>query len=510
MYIAPEKIAKRYAIREGCRLVDYKEVAFQLFELNLRVLAIESRDISPVVEFLLKFIKQGANSIDLLAGLIGLDELFIRSQLVDMRRDELVDLLPESTDDSLFFALTERGEYEVMNLTRSVTQEIQYPSVFYHGLLRKPVAVGRNHPSYYKLNELEQNEIIPIRAVPKRAPDNHEIDSELLSRLHQENSAKNRRQANLELIAVKSILKPVQSRLYQHAVMLEYETTDSRRAKQVSFAIEGEVKKEYEQAFYNVGGIEKFPQLFSEHVDTIQERLEKTISLEGLEALGDYGNPEEDANRVDYLEQQIEDKSHEMKASRHQDTKAMQKAEIENLKKMLVAQQQSNREKPVQLLKTEQIREKFLEAIKICQDRLLILSGFLGSAVDNEFKNLLSKALERGVRVWIGYGMDPKDDHDWGGRNGRAWIEAEKILSSLKEKYPKQLDCRDLGQQGTPSHEKRLICDNKFTVGGSFNFLSFKAERRGRRQQRREGGELIICEATIEEFYKMYLDELFR
>src|SRR5206468_1587412 len=106
-------------------------------------------------------------------------------------------------------------------------------------------------------------------------------------------------------------------------------------------------------------------------------------------------------------------------------------------------------------------------------------SPFSGSfeeeIVNDEFEEALRDALRRGVRVWLGYGFDKGSTRGQEQREDPKWRTAERRLTALQKHFPDKLVFKDIGY----SHEKRLICDNRFTFGGSFNFLSFSGEQRG-------------------------------
>src|SRR5437867_2047205 len=53
--IDAETIARRYAVRPGCRLVGCQAIGIAVFSMNIRALALEPRQIPPIDEFLLRF-----------------------------------------------------------------------------------------------------------------------------------------------------------------------------------------------------------------------------------------------------------------------------------------------------------------------------------------------------------------------------------------------------------------------------------------------------------------------
>ena len=114
--------------------------------------------------------------------------------------------------------------------------------------------------------------------------------------------------------------------------------------------------------------------------------------------------------------------------------------------------------------------------------------------MDKWFLERLEAALKRGVKVWIAYGMGKEGDHSRR-RESFDWKEAEKRLKELKKRYIDLLQVVDLES----THEKILIRDHEFVVSGSFNWLSFGADRG--KSYRHEDALLVTEAAAIDEYF---------
>ena len=79
--------------------------------------------------------------------------------------------------------------------------------------------------------------------------------------------------------------------------------------------------------------------------------------------------------------------------------------------------------------------------------------------------------------------------------NSRDWEKAEQSLKSLQSKYKSQFMLRDFGD----THEKILVCDDKYVVTGSYNWLSFKANPKSKK--RRQEDAVVIKDADVVEEY---------
>ncbi|MHC5833002.1 MAG: phospholipase D-like domain-containing protein, partial [Nostoc sp.] len=83
--------------------------------------------------------------------------------------------------------------------------------------------------------------------------------------------------------------------------------------------------------------------------------------------------------------------------------------------------------------------------------------------VDQEFLEMLEATLNRKIQVYIFYGIK--------GSNQQNDPSSIKKLEELSNKY-KNLRFKKVKN----THRKILVCDNKFGIVTSFNFLSFRAD----------------------------------
>lgn len=123
--------------------------------------------------------------------------------------------------------------------------------------------------------------------------------------------------------------------------------------------------------------------------------------------------------------------------------------------------------KPKYIMNKE-VRDLFNRVFTDSQERICIICPFMSRRVINEeFKRKVEKALDRGVRIKIKYGMTPNNDPE---RTRREW-ESDEIAKALRK--------RGKGKTGkiavvrANTHEKVLLCDTKYAIVGSFNFLSY-------------------------------------
>jgi hypothetical protein len=156
--------------------------------------------------------------------------------------------------------------------------------------------------------------------------------------------------------------------------------------------------------------------------------------------------------------------------------------ELEREKQKLITELQSDWRQRVRssarIVMNCEIREKLIEALATAQEELYIVSPWITKrVVDSEFKDSLKRLLEQGVKITILYGIEPETPSSSKGSKGKD-KEKEKETERLAQ------ELRRLGE-GYPvpprieranTHEKWLICDDRYVISGSFNFLSYKGE----------------------------------
>jgi phosphatidylserine/phosphatidylglycerophosphate/cardiolipin synthase-like enzyme len=120
-------------------------------------------------------------------------------------------------------------------------------------------------------------------------------------------------------------------------------------------------------------------------------------------------------------------------------------------------------------------REVFIDALKQAEKSLFLICPWITKyAIDSEVERLIEAALQRGVCINIGWGhlKDVEGKRSQLSKenllsSSRWSYNAVPILYSLKNRYPDLLNIKILG-----THEKFLVCDRKFAMIGSHNFMT--------------------------------------
>lgn len=150
-----------------------------------------------------------------------------------------------------------------------------------------------------------------------------------------------------------------------------------------------------------------------------------------------------------------------------------------------------------EIIKNEKIREKLEEAFDLATEEINIISPWINYHVINKtgIKNRIYKSLKSGTKIRIKYGIKDNKYYDDDNRNENT----EKIVKELEESFP--ISRFNLKFKKSNTHSKILICDEKFAIIGSFNFLSFDGKYV--HDTREEISAIITDSNIIKELRKM-------
>ncbi|MFT8313995.1 MAG: phospholipase D-like domain-containing protein [Clostridium sp.] len=146
------------------------------------------------------------------------------------------------------------------------------------------------------------------------------------------------------------------------------------------------------------------------------------------------------------------------------------------------------------------IREKFIHYLKNAKESLYIISPWMNNYIINsEFVENLERLLKQGVKIRIIYGISTKEDINEDYRNSKT----DNIAKKLKMIGKPYGDLFKISHGQT--HEKLLICDRKYYINGSFNFLSYSGQATGK--FRNEGSTYSENKKLIEQTIKLRFNE---
>ncbi|EKD08617.1 phospholipase D-like domain-containing protein [Limnospira platensis] len=141
-----------------------------------------------------------------------------------------------------------------------------------------------------------------------------------------------------------------------------------------------------------------------------------------------------------------------------------------------------------QVIHTYEIRQYLFKALKEAKKRVMIVSPWIKSNVVNEeFISALEDTLKRKVQVYIIYGMK--------GSSLQNDDSSIRKLEGLRNDYHQYF----IFHKTQNSHRKQIVCDDKFAIVTSFNFLSFRADPN--LTYRDELGVILRDKQTIEDLF---------
>lgn len=112
-------------------------------------------------------------------------------------------------------------------------------------------------------------------------------------------------------------------------------------------------------------------------------------------------------------------------------------------------------------IEVDEHKKYFIYVLENAKDRIYIQSPWINWRTLQIYKSHIQKAVEKGVKVTIRYGMKPRNRFDKVGIDD----ESKSFFGKLDENCFRLIKADD--------HSKILICDDTFMIMGSFNWLSF-------------------------------------
>lgn len=490
-----ELAAKHSDDYPGYKLVDFYDAALPSYSLVLQVLMRKHRPLTAIEEYILRSVDVGQETIEEVAGLLGLEWAVVETGLDTLHRRSCVSLLvqPQGAHQHVHIALTTKGRgalselflYEPEPSTFSVCLDAltsqYYPS--------RPLMQPR------EVRDQELHEIPTFHPMPRL----EELDRMALKRLVRESQrdlpARAERRELSEILAVEKswtayrsmrvlqFVRPedgaLQVEVYdgsEHSpshvsALLQMEASWYRplravRAAEVPPADLAELAVIDAQALAAAKrSVLEAPKLERE----IKEKREAIAEAKARLGSRVVSERQDAAHRIEQLQQEL----------------AEREARLQQLE-----QERGS----VEVLQMHEHRPKLMAALKEAKQQLIIVSPWLNrQAVDYELRQEIGDALKRGVLIQIGHGF------------GEPSREEERTIEDLRKVARNKRGRLKIYRVGEV-HSKVLICDDKFMVMGSFNWLSFGGDPT--RGSRVEDGMLTRDKKAIAQKTQEWLERL--
>ncbi len=452
-----EQLASSYSDSiKGYRLATYYKAAFPVYRIKCEIILQRKKELGLIQEFCLKYIKAGAKNTDNLMNFLGLEEKVIISNILNLHQLDMVNykfatkevILTskgiETLEKNIFLA-PEQLDYTF--LIDGITGEYQINESLDKGeRVRRSfhmIPFIENKP---EIDEIDLNKIKKVADKQQRLNNNNYLDGDILSVKSIDKIEKVYRKLNV--LVFTNDKGDFEIQVYDiNKRMQQYETKlISLIGKRFNIIPTVEFDSEIDNkgtSLINEAKIRKKVEEANEILDNIKEIESKVQEIESIDVESD----------EEYL------------------TKTMQ---IDRLKKELEMEKQKIKYAP-KILNTYEHRPILIKALREAKKQVVIVSPWIkNDATDSELRGEIRKTMSRKVKVVICYGISNKIEQDV--------KKAINLLNELKEDkaISKYLSLVKLGN----THEKVLVCDDKFTVITSFNWLSFKGDpKKGFRQE---------------------------
>lgn len=455
----------------GYELINVFEAAFPVYRLNISTLILHEQDIPVVGQFILKLIHSGIKDVENICGFLGLSEQIVEDYILELLTQELV--TNEYVQDSIMLLLTAKG-YEVMERMKFVKpEEVAVPLVFDSstGVIQHSGTVYGTFPAK-KLQDMNLEVVIPAYLnTPKLEDIDFSEVRTIIKKIRKDNPGLAPPEGELYDITA---LEKCWVEYKKLRVLVFYSVTDEDIMVQI-FEKTQRVP-EYEKVIMRMEreGLRVLPTNRKEEI--LDSQIIPIININIDELKQRTTKIEQVHDRVRILTKQIPvDFKYE-----DQELGADDRAAIESTTKQLSEAQKEleTLQNEDRILSTYEHRPILEQALKEAKHSIIIVSPWIkGDGMDNDLISGIEKALQKKVEVHIGYGISKEKEYE-------NW-SVRKLKNLQSKSYGKHLKIHYLGN----THEKILICDEKFAVVTSFNWMSFKGSPD--RGFRRETGYLF-------------------
>jgi len=139
-------------------------------------------------------------------------------------------------------------------------------------------------------------------------------------------------------------------------------------------------------------------------------------------------------------------------------------------------------------------RQELTRAFDEAEKSIVILSGWANDrVVDRDFMRRLRRALNRGVNVYVGFGWTSPIDP---AQPSPSELRAKGVLEGLADEAT-QPGAGKLYLAKWPNHAKLLVCDDRWAICGSHNWLSNRGFSNEERSWAIDDPEFVRAERDV-------------
>lgn len=442
-------------------------VCLPVYDLRLQVAVMAKDDLSVTSRVIMRLLNLGVSDPAEIGRYLGLASGYVSAAAAEMLSANLIVQRPD-----LGIEMTAKGEKALSDGGRIQRPANKYPHVPYDPLIGRVVDVDM-----LDRNVVLKNGLFIVPSKPRKPRLNQVRLDEVRQVVRGD-----RQFQNVDLLEIVAIKDPANLRYRDDVVLVKL---DSPNASVPVFAA-------YRDHEYLAEESERIQRLADRGVDLTPEDLktgEASPPLYSMSATREEALLLTDIDRLDReigdIDQESQDVQETQGTTRNADERAALAARVSELEaaKRELESRLSEKESELQeatsgdfrLIRTEEHRHYLLKAIEEADSEITLVSAWIGpDAFDDEVCRLLADAINRrGVKVRIAWGMGVRRRGYEAKRNRE---KGENALKPLRQMIPNNLKSR-LDIKLAETHEKFIICDDKFCAWGSLNWLSFRGTR---------------------------------
>jgi len=452
-----DAIVRRFDQRPGYELVAVQEVALPVLLLTVSALVIQTQEIPAIQQFVLRSVDQGLDDPAEVAGFLGLEPVVARAVIVELlMRDELYVGAPSTADRRQRLRIGPKGRAALEDFRAAVPTEVTLP-IYMDGLTGS-LSV-ESHLHIIRPVEADRRGLTEVPPASRKRIEIEDISLAHLVHAFEKSGGKSlASQSLLGLLAVQRR----ERWFWEDSLALGFRSNDGRSV-QVGFALNGTLSPEHEEAYAMAFG-DRPVGLLAE----LRSSVDEPTPLADIPGLSEEVDQAAAALRAQLRNEEAERErlvAEVASGSPADDTTRRMLAEQEQKVEELEAQLSSISVRSVAMSEHPKLLDR---ALLESEKRLLIISPWVTTAVvGGLFVQRVEAALKRGVEVYIGYGVKER----FARLDKDSQVRALQKLQPLTTRY-KQFHLVRLGD----THSKVLVCDDRFVVTTSFNWLSFAGD----------------------------------
>ena len=458
--------------RAGKRFHDYDvefvyPVCLPVYELRLRVVELEISKLSTAARFVLMLTNVPVAEVSEIRRLLGLSEADMATAAAELLSASLIAQQPDRR-----LHATDLGRAVLREAGRTHRPRNRHPRIPYDPLVR--TVVGIDLDDLMEREEVRKQGLFVASTKPRRP----RLSQIRLSEVQEYEGRFGKARHKVEILQV-SAIKDIRLRYRSDVVLVKLLHRQSRT----------ELYAAYRARQYLEHESEAIQRLAATGAGLVPEDILPGVPARSAASLTRL-RPEESAliGHMDDLDQALGKTEMEVadaRALRSDTQDERERAALEKSIRELTARRRELEDKllageqeledlsrgEARLVKTEEHRPLLLEAATTAMSDLTIVSAWINSrALDGELCEALAAAVCKGVTVRIAWGLGTR-----GREPQRNRVKGETALEELKRRIPAQ-DRGRLIVKRMETHEKFIICDDRFCVSGSFNWLSYRGE----------------------------------